>query len=343
MAEQAEWALGERIVNEAFRYVPNTHHKVLWEAKMNFLSKLGKNELSAISNMKESSASLMAKVWVRLARSSQQELEQHQAYNKAIEILRKEESIEVVEVLVEYAEWLHRRNYPAQDVEDQLLAAVDTMMDVEPGAGWGDDDDEELAVGGNDDDEKKSKHTAKTGQSKASKVSRAMTKKSKTRGSAIGGKTVRSKMSKSAMRSRTMRTAASRVSKKTTTSLSRRQEEDGHPTFLNCAHFDKLVRIHSTLGLLSLDAGKQREFALDGHFFVMRMWEQSFASLNAQAFFEAHQAEVAELGFRAGDPASRREFLAEVLTSGDLTVPTRFVLPERAEDWHRFELPAEFG
>ena len=32
--------------------------------------KLGKNVLSAISNMKESNASLMAKVWVRLARSS---------------------------------------------------------------------------------------------------------------------------------------------------------------------------------------------------------------------------------------------------------------------------------
>ena len=86
--------------------MPNTHHKVLWEAKMNFLSKLGKNVLSAISNMKESNASLMAIVWVRLARSSQIELEQHQAYSKAIEILRKEESIEVVEVLIEYAEWM---------------------------------------------------------------------------------------------------------------------------------------------------------------------------------------------------------------------------------------------
>lgn len=85
---------------------------------MNFLSKLGKNVLSAISNMKESNASLMAKVWVRLARSSQAELEQHQAYNKAIEILRKEESIEVVEVLIEYAEWMHRHQYNSQDVED---------------------------------------------------------------------------------------------------------------------------------------------------------------------------------------------------------------------------------
>ncbi len=60
----------------------------------------------------------MAKVWVKLARSSSNDLEQHSAYNKAIEILRKEESVEVVEVLIEYAEWLHRHKYGSQDVED---------------------------------------------------------------------------------------------------------------------------------------------------------------------------------------------------------------------------------
>ena len=106
IGEQKDWRLGEKIVEEAFLYVPQSHQKVLWEAKMNFLSKLGKNVLSAISNMKESNASLMAKVWVKLARSSAQDLEQHSAYNKAIEILRKEESVEVVEVLIEYAEWM---------------------------------------------------------------------------------------------------------------------------------------------------------------------------------------------------------------------------------------------
>ena len=78
---------------------------------MLFLSKLGKNVLNAISNMKESNASLMAKVWVKLARSSSNQLEQHSAYNKAIEILRKEESVEVVEVLIEYSEWLQRSKY----------------------------------------------------------------------------------------------------------------------------------------------------------------------------------------------------------------------------------------
>ena len=41
---------------------------------MNFLSKLGKNVLTALSNMKESNASLMAKVYVKLARSSSQKI-----------------------------------------------------------------------------------------------------------------------------------------------------------------------------------------------------------------------------------------------------------------------------
>ena len=75
ISEQKDWKLGEQITEEAFTYLPQTHQKVLWEAKMNFLSKLGKNVLNAISNMKESNASLMAKVWVRLARSSNNLLE----------------------------------------------------------------------------------------------------------------------------------------------------------------------------------------------------------------------------------------------------------------------------
>jgi hypothetical protein len=32
--------------------------------------------------------------------------------------LRKEESVEVVEVLIEYAEWMQRKRYASVDVED---------------------------------------------------------------------------------------------------------------------------------------------------------------------------------------------------------------------------------
>ena len=214
--EQKDWKLGEKIVEEAFQYVPQSHQKVLWEAKMNFLSKLGKNVLSAISNMKESNASLMAKVWVKLARSSAQDLEQHSAYNKAIEILRKEESVEVVEVLIEYAEWMQRKKYSSQDVEDQLLLAVDILMDIEPG--WDEEDDE---INEDGEDDRKTRKTGKSKSSKFSKQSKAKTKNSRAgksvKKSMVGA---RSKVSNASKRSKSMKSGASRASKKTKTALS---------------------------------------------------------------------------------------------------------------------------
>jgi hypothetical protein len=42
------------------------------------------------------------------------------------------------------------------------------------------------------------------------------------------------------------------------------------------------------LAMLAPDSQKQREYALDAHYFIMRMWEQTFISLNATVFFEKH-------------------------------------------------------
>lgn len=56
------------------------------------------------------------------------------------------------------------------------------------------------------------------------------------------------------MRSKSLKSAGTRQSKKTTTSFSKRQEEDANPTFLNCSHYDKLVRIHSMLAMLAPDS-----------------------------------------------------------------------------------------
>ena len=72
-------------------------------------------------------------------------------------------------------------------------------------------------------------------------------------GKSVGGK---SRMSKATLRSKAMRSTNSRVSKKTTTALSKRQEEESQPSFLNCSHFDKLIRIHSMLAMLASDATK---------------------------------------------------------------------------------------
>ena len=43
------------------------------------------------------------------------------------------------------------------------------------------------------------------------------------------------------------------------------------------------------LAMIAHDSTKQREYALDAHFFIMKMWEQSYQCLNATLFFEQHK------------------------------------------------------
>lgn len=55
------------------------------------------------------------------------------------------------------------------------------------------------------------------------------------------------------------------------------------------------------LAMLAHDATKQKEYALDAQFFIMKMWEQSFAAMNAIHFMETHVPELNELGYNIAD------------------------------------------
>jgi len=97
------------------------------------------------------------------------------------------------------------------------------------------------------------------------------------------------------------------------------------------------------LATIAHDSSKQREYALDAHFFVMKMWEQSYQCLNATLFFEQHRQHIEELGFSVGDQESRQQYFQEVLTSNEIGIPVVHALPEKPEDWVSFALPEEFG
>jgi hypothetical protein len=73
--------------------LPKNMQRSVWEAKMGFMSKQGKNELQAISSIKEAEPSLQAKLWVKLARIAPNPSKQQAAYKKALEILKKENSV----------------------------------------------------------------------------------------------------------------------------------------------------------------------------------------------------------------------------------------------------------
>lgn len=114
-----------------FQLIPKNLQKPIWEAKLIFMSKQGKNELQAISNMKENDSHLQAKIWIKLARSASNIYKQYQAYNKAIEILKKENSVEIVEILIEFSEWLLRNKYENEIIRDNLLIASDILLEIE--------------------------------------------------------------------------------------------------------------------------------------------------------------------------------------------------------------------
>ena len=130
-----------------FELIPKNLQKSIWEAKMIFMSKQGKSELQAISNMKESDASLQAKLWLRLARASNITNKQFYFYTKAIEILKKEDSVEIVEVYIEFSELLLRIGRDREIIEENLLTAADKLIDKERE----EDEDEDNEI---EDDEK---------------------------------------------------------------------------------------------------------------------------------------------------------------------------------------------
>lgn len=66
-----------------------------------------------------------------MARVSNNLYKQYTAYNKAIELLKKDSSVEIVEVLIEFSEWLLRNGNEKQLVIENLMSAADTLIEIE--------------------------------------------------------------------------------------------------------------------------------------------------------------------------------------------------------------------
>ncbi len=60
------------------------------------------------------------------------------------------------------------------------------------------------------------------------------------------------------------------------------REEDPNPESLNCAHYEKLMRIHVMLAMIERDQEPQIQHALDAKQFIVKIFEISFKTLNQQ-------------------------------------------------------------
>lgn len=314
--ENGEFKLGEAAADMLFELLPKTLHRPLWEAKMIFMSKQGKNELQAISNMKEADASLQAKLWVKLARVSTQEQKQSAAYTKAVEILRKEDSVEIVEVLIEFAEFkLRTGKERVGTVIGNLLLAADYLIDIE----YGDDQEEELeedraTVFSRSTRGKRSQHSSSQ-KSKQSKSQKPSEKKSV----ASGTKSKGSRMNRAARVSKT-------VKSKNTKSLFTQREEEGNPESLNCAHYERLFRIHSILACIAQTSEERIRYALDAKEFFIKILEVSFRTLNTMEENAAKYTNVIE---------DKKDAKAEQFVK-------KYNMPTTCEEWIRLQFTKEF-
>jgi len=350
ITETKDWKIGEEKVEEAFQYVPQTHHRVLWEAKVLYMSKQGKNVFHAVSSMKEATASLQAKVWLKLARSSANVHNQFSAYQSAVDVLKKDESIEVVEVIIELSEWLLRNGYSRRDIEDELMFAADTLLAIDPK--WEEDEDEV------EEDEpegsiSKSKTKSKVSSSRSkSKISKAQQSKKRTdMKSKISGKSRTSK--KSVGRSTTNKKSNAGSSKKSSLTFTKRGEEEAKPLYLGCSHYDKLFRINAILAILAENVQKQKEYLTRALNFAMYMWQSSYQIYSIRKFIESHKDEFQQKhGYRLTptgappgtplDPEITKMLISDILTTNDIQIPIENQIPFDEQGWLNFELPQEF-
>ena len=82
----------------------------------------------------ESQAKAQANIWLVLVSASSQPKDQINAFTKAINVLQAAMQPEVVEVRMQFADWLLRNGFSLSDALEQLAAAADLLLDIEEGS-----------------------------------------------------------------------------------------------------------------------------------------------------------------------------------------------------------------
>ena len=143
LAHAQAWAEGLKLLNAAFSSLPEASMRPLWEQKVAFMCQGGGKGLAGeMYKLKDFEPQVQARVWAVLGQSAPTTGEQLNAMLKAVDTLTAEPLLKV-QYLIALAQWLYTHDFPPRDSEDQLMAAVDILMDHEDLP----DDDEEDDIG----------------------------------------------------------------------------------------------------------------------------------------------------------------------------------------------------
>ena len=331
--ETKNWELGEKVIGDALKIIPNNFHHVLLEHKLFYYSKQGKSFLQNLEGGTGNKDVLTkAKLFTKLARNSTNKADQFKAYNSAIELLKTDQNIFVCNVIFELATWLYKNNYPYQDVEDNLNQAADIVLEIEPIF----DDENDL-----DDEEGKTLHSKRSSSSRTSRLS----KRSKSKRSAAS-KTSKHKSSVSKGKSKASERAKSRnYSKKgsnTKTVFAKLLDYDPYPVYMNIQHMDHLFKIEVFLSIVAQDYKKKQEYLLDAFYVLKKMLEISLKTMNVIEFFEKNKENIEQMEFIGADINPLSSLVTHYYIEQDINIPQIYTLPENLDGWLTFEWPENF-
>ena len=265
LSDGKEWAPGVKLLDRAFASLPESAHESLWEQKVVFMCRRGgKGIAGEMYKMKDFAPSIQARVWAVLGSNSENKKEQLNALMRAVEALSAT-PLQKVEHLVTLGEWLYCSGYPLADAEDQLMAAIDLLMDCEEVP---DDDGDD---GG-----------ASTVMSQSDLASVAG-------GSDAGGGRGGGDSAPPTRQSARSSSRRSSVSSAGSTAASGKGKEDD--VTLNVHHFEQLVRIYLMRAKMAATTAAKTEFCLVAHHYMERIWQLAAATAIAKAAADAAEAD----------------------------------------------------
>ncbi|XP_038168284.1 cilia- and flagella-associated protein 46 [Arvicola amphibius] len=133
-ADQNDWEMGLKVLDEAVQVLPRTAHRLLIFKHMVIVkAKLGQNYSMEIQKFKDESEDYLAHMWYRLAQNSRNICGELTCYQNAIQALQKPESNwQKVDYIVEFSEWMYYKQFPMEDVIAHLEWAIEILLSMKP-------------------------------------------------------------------------------------------------------------------------------------------------------------------------------------------------------------------
>eukprot|EP01041_Mallomonas_annulata_P001674 gene1674-3234_t len=277
--QEYKWDVAMQSVLEAFERVPQPLQKPLWKWRVIVLSKKGKNVLDGLQKLKETDASLQARVYAIVARSASKPKQQLEAYYKAIHLLN--DNLNRLEYMLEMSQWICSNGLPKVEAYDLLQGCIDAIYEVQ------DRIDNSTAIDDDNDDNASRNGSTYSSQSKISKLSKQQSKSSRklTASGTIGagGVAVMRNMSSGSGSFRSVASLAQSTNsamrrikrQKSTKSSIMIEPDDPGQMSLNFKHLDMATRSVIMLALLESNTEKRLERCFESLEFInqsMNLW-----------------------------------------------------------------------